>query len=88
MTTENITVGSFGRIKAGIVGYKKNMCGFVVDKDQFGNITFKDDYKTYRFSPEQIDDFTELEFTELSEKYFWRGGELVDVATRKVVEGK
>ena len=80
MTTENITVGTFGRIKAGILGYKKNMCGWVVDKDQFGNITFKDDYKNYIFPPEQIDCFTELNLID-------RIGKLVDVETGRVIEG-
>lgn len=83
----DINIGSFGFIRAGMIGYKKSLHGYIRDRDSFGNIFFEDNEGfNYIFSPDQIDNWTEKNFKPLPDNVRWIGGEIIDIETRKKVD--
>ena len=63
-------IGSFGKIDAGPVGYKKHVPGWIKEMDMAGNVWFVcTSEKDYFFKFTDIDDFTPVEFTPLPEMY-------------------
>jgi hypothetical protein len=60
-------IGKFGEIKAGEVGYKKTLHGYIKDMDTRGTVWFVDnDGYGYAFKAPSIDHFNVKEFVNLN----------------------
>jgi hypothetical protein len=84
--------GKFGKIRAGITGYKKTMNGIIKEMDGHGNIYFVDnDGYGFIFPPHQVDTFMPKEFSPLPEKekgkdIYWKSGRVYFKKTNKECE--